>query len=499
MKTYDSYITELDSRITNRNFDKLSLVLALIATLISIGSAFAISQFGVLILLIIPALIFLIVAFLQPDYGLAIFIFISVTQISNVGIQFYGMPSISQPLAGLLMVVILFRIAMYRELPIKWGRIVLVLIIYIFALFFSMVTAANINISSSTFLGFIKNILGGVIVVLLIQRPASFRQAIWAMIIAGIFMGTISVLQAATKTYDNSYFGFGGWEMQSAGEQSRYRLTGSYANPNAYSQVMIVIFILALERFWHEKRSLLRIFAGWAAIVSSLTIVLTYSRGGAITLFATIGILFLQNRPPLLPVLITILAGLVLLQFLPAGYVAHISTLQEIIPTQNNNQIYDQSIRGRLSENIAAWRMFLNDPLFGVGLGNFEIQYQNYSRQIGLDSRRESRSPASLYLEILSQQGLMGVASFILLIYTLFAGLISARLQFAWAGMQDQSNITMALLTGFAGYLIEAVIKNSAYSNVFWILVGMAISAAQVALFCSREKSDLIGFVRYHD
>ena len=337
------------------------------------------------------------------------------------------------------------------------------------------------------------------IVILLIQRPTSFRQAIWAFIIAGIFMGSISVFQALTSTYDNPYSGFGGWEAQSSGEQSRNRLTGPYDNPNAYSQVMVVIFALALERLWHEKRSLLRFFAGWSAIACSLTIVFTYSRGGVLTLLATVGVLFLQNRPRILPVIITVVIGLGLVQFLPSDYTSHISTLQDIIPGQNNNQVNDPSFRGRLSENIAAWRMFLSDPFFGVGLGNYEIQYQDYSRQIGLDTRRITRTPASLYLEVLSQQGLVGVFPFLLLIYTIFAGLRVARLQFAHAGLQDHSNISMALLASFAGYMIAATVKNSAYSNVYWVLVGIALSASLIARYSSREKSELAGLVKYHE
>ena len=493
MKTYDSRITNINSPTAIGGLDKFSVILGLIAVAISAGSAIAIGQFGALVLLVIPVVVFLVVVFVQPDYGLSIFIFITATQISNVAIQFYGAPSIAQPLAGLLMGVILLRIVLYRERPLNWGRVAPILIFYIFALFVSMFNAADFTISSAAFFGFFKDALGGVIVILLIQRPASLRQAIWALIIAGIFMGTISVFQTITSTYDNPYSGFGGWESQTAGEQSRNRLTGPYDNPNAYSQVMVVIFALALERLWHEKRSLLRLFAGWSAIVSSLTIVFTYSRGGILTLVAAVGILFLQNRPRIFPVLLTMVIGLALLQFLPADYTQHISTLQDIIPTQNNNQVNDPSFRGRLSENIAAWRMFLNDPFFGVGLGNFEVQYQDYSRQIGLDSRRVTRTPASLYLEVLSEQGLIGMVPFVLLIYTIFTGLISAKSQFSRSGMHDYSNITMALIAGFGGYMIAATVKNSAYSNVYWVLVGMALSAAQIALFSFREKKELSG------
>ncbi|MBI5353871.1 MAG: O-antigen ligase family protein [Chloroflexi bacterium] len=499
MKTSDSFVTEKNSPLSNGRLDGVTILLYLVAIVISAASALAIGQLGAVVLLVIPALILLIVVFVQPDYGLSFFIFVTVTQVSNVAIKFYGAPSIAQPLAGLLMVVILLRIVLLQERPLSLGRIAPVLVIYTVALFLSLFTSIDFTLSSTTFIGFFKDALGGVIVVLLIQRAASFRQAVWALIIAGIFMGSISVLQTVTRTYDNPYFGFGGWESQSSGEQSRSRLTGPYDNPNAYSQVMIVIFALALERFWHEKRSLLRVFAGWAAIVSGLAIIFTYSRGGVLTLAATTVVLFLLNRPRILPVLITAGIGLALIQFLPADYTQHIGTLQDLIPAQNNNQIYDSSFRGRLSENLAAWQMFMDHPVFGIGLGNYEVQYQNYSRQIGLDSRRVTRSPSSIYLEILSEQGLIGALVFILFIYTIFTGLFSARRQFAAIGLPDSSNLTMALIAGFAGYMIAAIVKNSAYANVYWILAGMAVGAIQVANYSAREKRKLTHSVQHYD
>ncbi len=494
MKTYHSPVTEITVPKKNNQFDSLSILFGLAAIAISGVSAIAIGQFGALVLMVIPTVIFLLVVFLKPDYGLLFFVFITTAQVSNVAIKFYSTPSIAQPLAGLLMAVILLRIVLYKESPLNWGRIFPVLILYVLSLFVSMFHAANFDASSAAFIGFFKDALGGLIVILLIQKPASFRQAVWALIIAGIFMGSISAFQSITHTHDNPYFGFGGWESQSAGEDSRNRVTGPYDNPNAYSQVLVVIFSLALERLWHEKRTLLRFFAAWSAIACSLSIIFTYSRGGILTLIASLGILFLQKRPKILPILVTLLMGLALLQFLPADYTAHISTLEDLLPSKNNNQLNDESFRGRLSENIAAWRMFLNAPIFGVGLGNFEVQYQDYSRQIGLDERRVPRSPASFYLEVLSEQGLVGALAFIMLIYTIFVGLMSARLNFIDANMPDYSNMSVALIAGFVGYMIAATVKNSAYSNVYWILVGMALSAAQIAIACSKEKNESEGY-----
>jgi hypothetical protein len=49
------------------------------------------------------------------------------------------------------------------------------------------------------------------------------------------------------------------------------------------------------------------------------------------------------------------------------------------------------------------------------------------------------------------------------------------------AGQRDEAYITAAIFAGLGAYMFEAIFKNSAYSNVFWILVGVALAAIQVA------------------
>ena len=152
MNIFKSRTKEISFPMTNGGLDKISVFLGLIAIAFSAGAAIAIGQFGALVLLVVPAVIFFVVVFVQPDYGLSFFIFITVTQVSNVAIEFYDAPSIAQPLAGLLMAVILLRIALYQELPLYWGRITPVLVMYVVALFLSMVNAADFKICSVAFI-----------------------------------------------------------------------------------------------------------------------------------------------------------------------------------------------------------------------------------------------------------------------------------------------------------------------------------------------------------
>jgi O-antigen ligase len=125
--------------------------------------------------------------------------------------------------------------------------------------------------------------------------------------------------------------------------------------------------------------------------------------------------------------------------------------------------------------------MFQDHPIFGVGLDNFQVYYQSYARQIGLDPRRIERTPASFYLELLSEQGLAGTIAFTLFMVTVFRTLWKARYLFQLLKREDEAYMTLAFLTGLAGYMVFYISKNSSYPNVFWLLLGIAFSIGQVA------------------
>ncbi len=465
----------------------LSVLFGSLAILTGLIISAAVGMFGTLVLLIIPILLILVVALRQPQLGLMAFIIITVTQLSNIGIIYHGLPSLAQPVAALLFLLILFRMVLFGERPEGWLRAGPLLIVYSLVWFISLLNAPDYLAAYTTFIGFIKDALGAVIVLFFIQKPSSMRGAIWSVITAGFVMSAICVFQQITKTYDNNYWGFGRWLLQTSSGTDNHRLMGPYDNPNAFAQVLVVIIPLALDRLWHERKSILRIAAGLTFILAVLAVVFTYSRGGLLAMIFAVGLFFVLRRPNIMPVFFTAMLAIGILQFLPASYYSRILTLGQF--TQSQNQISDQSFVGRSSENISAWQMFLDHPILGVGLGNFNVEYQTYSRKLGLDPRRDPRSPASLYLELLSEQGLTGTFIFLLLLVLIFRELNTAKVNFLKAGLRDDSTMMMALTSGFAGYLFSAIVKNSAYSNVFWVIVGIALAAGQVAVN-SRFSAD---------
>jgi len=459
----------------------LSILFLAIAIVAGVTIAVIIWQLGWIGLLAAPFLFFLLTVLIRPELGLGAFIFIILIQLTPVINKYYpGVPSPVFPLLGMLIFLIIWRMVIYGDRLEGWKRASVILVVMAFWLL-SVLVADDSVLALAKFQKFTENAVLAFVIVFFIQRPTSLRSVVWALLAAGILMATISVFQNLTATYDNNYWGFGEWDQSSTAGVTNHRATGPYGNPNAYAQVLVMLVPLAVDRLWHERELRFRLLAGWALFVCILTIFFTYSRNGFITLLFTLGLLFLMRRPRVLSVAVMVVLAIVVIRFLPISYTERITTLFQFSSSSSPQQILDASFRGRLSENIAAWRMFQDNPLFGVGLDNFQVNYQSYSRQIGLDSRRIERTPASFYLELLSEQGLIGTMVFMFFMVIVFRNLWKAWRAFQTVGMKNEEYMTLAFLSGLAGYMVFYISKNSAYPNVFWVLLGIAFSVAQVA------------------
>jgi len=236
----------------------------------------------------------------------------------------------------------------------------------------------------------------------------------------------------------------------------------------------------------------MKLIAGWALAVTVLSVVFSFSRGGFVALLVAFGVLVALRRPRFFPLLFSASLLIGLFQFVPTSYQDRIATLLQLTPNRNT-VLTDISFRGRTSENLAAIQMFLDNPITGVGIGNFEVKYQEYARKIGIDFRSVQRSAASLYLEVLAEQGLVGIIAFLLLMFYIIKSIFDARKYFLENGRIDEGDLTTALIASVAGYMTSAIVKNSAYSNAFWILMGIALSASHLRKFQFKNHQALPG------
>ena len=107
---------------------------------------------------------------------------------------------------------------------------------------------------------------------------------------------------------------------------------------------------------------------------------------------------------------------------------------------------------------IAGVLMFTEHPLLGVGIGNYETNYQDYAIVLGLEQRTEDRQAHSLYLETAAETGLPGLIAMALLFITLMVGLARSRQKSRRLDKaSDWPTWLTALQMGLISYLVTSI------------------------------------------
>ena len=392
-------------------------------------------------------LLFIALAVVYPEFGLLTLVFITYAQVSHVLIRHHGLPSIAKFLVPLLFLVVALRFWLFGERrALSLGPLVLVAA-YGLVGFASLLYAENTVYTQQALITYGKDVIIVVVVMLLLQRGATLRNVIWTLLAAGTFMGTITVIQQLTGTFENDYWGFGQVAVKNiVGDTSDYRVSGPFSgSPNYYAQILVVLVPLALNRLQYERSALHRLLAGWALAVCTFSIIFTFSRTGFLALMVVAALVFLSRRPRPVTILATAVTLFAVLQLAPGKYVERMSTLKS---AASGGLEEEGSLRGRLSEAKAAMMMFSENPVLGVGYHNYKTHYRRYSEQLGLDSRREERAAHSLYLEIAAEQGVVGLAVFGAILLYAFAGMFGARQAARRADLADWAGIIEAFALG---------------------------------------------------
>jgi O-antigen ligase len=415
------------------------------------------------------------------ETGLLVLFFLSYTRFSDIAVHYHNAPSIAKSYIFILGVVILIRWAVFRERPQGWQRAAVIIGIYGLVLASSLLYASDTARVSESLNDTAKDVFIAFIVIVLLNSGARLRGVVWSLLIAGIFIGTISVYQYLTGTFGNYYWGFAQASyMQYAGTQEGYRISGPVGDPNFYAMVMLVLVPLALERLLDERSRPLRLAALWALTVIALTVVFTYSRGGFVALAAAIFAWFFLYplRLKYFPVLI--LVGVTFLMLIPQEYLARISTLKELISAPSVGfRTQDFALRGRASETLAGLEMIKQHPILGVGVNNYSSNYLDYAKSLGLAPSASERAAHNLYLEVAAETGLVGLSVFLVFLGTMAKNIIDS-----WKKLRgtrdDLARMVAAIGAGILGYLAASVFIHSAYPRYFWLLVGIAFSIPNI-------------------
>ncbi len=429
-------------------------------------------------------------AALSVEFGLLVLLFMTYTRLSDIVIEYYNAPSIAKAYIAVLVLAILIRWVIFRERPKGWGTPLVILALYGIIGFGSMLYSPVADRVLTKAYAFVKDSAITLLIIILLQRGRALRSAIWTLIVVGIFLGTVSVFQYFTGTFDRSYGGFAQAGLdQIVGLTDNYRIGGPIGDPNFFAQIMIVLVAISLERAMHEKSLLFKTLALYCLVVSVLCVIFSYSRGGLLALAVCLGTWFIVNPPRRLQTPILIIAvALAALYVVPEGYFSRLLQLSQVFTSQGTLRTSDPSLQGRISENLAAWEMFRTHPLLGVGWNTYPYLFPFYSKDIGLANVATEREAHDLYLEVAAETGVAGLFAFGLILFTSFRDIVRARRTFLRANLQDYAGLVTGFGIGFLGYLVAALFIHGAFPRYLHVLLGIAWALPLVVKNVLHEK-----------
>ncbi len=411
------------------------------------------------------------------DFGLVVLIFISYTRFSDILIQYHGFPSFAKPFMVVLVLAIFLRWVIFRERPKGWERPALLFGLLTLAGFASLLYSPVPDRVFERLLDDIKDVIIAIVVIMLLQNNQAFRRAVWTLVITGIFLGSLTVFQYFTGTFDNIYGGFAiSLKHQIIGEVDDYRATGPIEDPNFFAQIMVVLAPISFERFLHERKLRFRLLALWCMLVSILTIILTYSRGGFIALLAALLVLFIAYPPKRTHVPVIIFSLAVFFFYLPPNYLERMFTLRALFEPRKTLRLEEGVLQGRLSENLTALEMIKTNPLFGVGLNSYSYLFPVYSKKIGIARVATEREAHNMFLEVVAETGLIGFFIFSIVLLTAFHSILTARHIFLATRQADYAGMATGLFAGLFGYFVAAAFIHNAFPRFFYLLLGIAFA-----------------------
>lgn len=424
----------------------------------------------------------------RSDFGLILLAGFVTLNLSQVLVRYHGLPSLLQ----LLVFPLLFGIWARRERAdlarVAGATLTVPLVLYTLVLLFSTTLAREAELADERLIENLKALVVYFLVALLASSTVVIRRGVWTLLGAGALLAAIALVQVVTGNFVDEYGGLARIKhAQIYGEVFEERIAGPLGDPNFFAQILVMLVPLALFLAWSEKTLRGRILALGAAVLVTAAAVLTYSRGGAIALGCALLLSLVSRRIRLRhAVLGGGVIGLLLLLFAPTGFSRRLTTLEQVLPGGEQVIRPDSSFQKRRLLVGAAWRMFLDRPILGVGVGNYTAHFEEYADEVGFASRDyeepgERHYPHNLYLEIGAETGLVGLLAFGAAVVASIASLRRARAGLREAGDETGAALAQGFEIALASYLVSSLFLHGHFQRYLWLLFGFSAAFAVLA------------------
>jgi len=407
-----------------------------------------------------------LITLVNPFYALPIFIFGHFFQ----PVQFF--PGIQQYNVSLLMgvgVIAGWIIHFVFSGNLNSSKNNIMVKVVLLLLIWSIIsTILNPEATWSYFYYLLGSIIPFFLFVYLIKTREQLITILWVLLIMGVIAALYGIYCAKANIGIN--------------DRGIVRITSFMHNPNAYAHSIVLLVPMAIAFLLYYKKKKYKLLLSFFIFSLVVGLMLSYSRNSfpplAFFLLFT-PFMYYRGNKKILAIVITII-------LLPIFYYALPDKVKWRYTNRILNTFQAQSLEeidlGRVETIRAGWRMMFQNPIFGVGIGAFGLEYADISQRSSDIQFVESRydegrglNAHNLYVEVGGQLGIAGLMIYLFLLFLAYKNASRAANKFNDLGDETLRAISVSFKAFIIGFMLLGLFNRGLNTEMFWIAMALIV------------------------
>ncbi len=454
------------------------LLFAALAALLAIGLAYAAAYVNIrIIVAVIIGILLLGIIAKQPLFGMYLLLFfLPFERLGSVDIAGTTI-RISQVIAILTICVWILRGLWLQKFKLRTNPIIWPVLIFLAVNILGLVNTPNISRSLTVLAFTIFTIVIALAVPNILrhknQLTTGIKVLLASMVVVGLFgifqfvgdlIGLPTSITGLRPQYTKEILGFP-------------RVQSTALEPLYFANYLLIPLSVAIALFLSKASRVRPILLLSIIALGGLNLVLTVSRGGYIAFAVVIALLVVRYwREVLKPrVIISTLAVSVMIAFTAFRFFGAGEQLTSF--TQHVGNIFGgASYVERVETFDIAHRIWLEHPLIGIGPGGFG-PYASFHPLITPNDGYKIVN--NVYIELLAETGIIGLATYILLVVIILLRSIKAL-------RKGKDPLVQAILFGLFSAFIGVLVQYNTFSVLYilhiWTLIGLIVATQNILL-----------------
>ncbi|MEA2489444.1 MAG: hypothetical protein QOH21_1236 [Acidobacteriota bacterium] len=420
--------------------------------------------------------------------GLPLLVVTLYTNVSDLLMYKFPIPSILQPMILLLVVAVWRYRKIVRPLTAMVHPIVVIMTVYALVVFSTSIWAKDAALVDARLSEVVKSVVIVVVAASLTASWTSLKRALTALVAAATVLGGMSVVQIATGRFFEIFGGL--IEPQTGniyGELALPRASGPpVSDPNFYARILLIVIPVGVGLALAARRRWLTIAYGAATAIIAAGTLATYSRGAMVAVALMTGLLLIAMRVRAKQVGMAAIAGVIVLLLMPQTLRARFLTIESVLPSKNADLNQDSAVEKRKILVKAGMLMFEEHPLFGVGAGHYGRYYLPYANRVGSTATdfhdvggREFAH--GFYVELACETGIVGLLALCSAFLAALVTAFRANRELLRRGERGRAMIAAGLGVAIAGYMLASLALHESYLRYMALYFGFVIAVARLA------------------